>query len=412
MPPGSAMVESRAIVPIVVLPFAAGADADAAARNIAGALTENVTETLMRFAGLGVVSRQTALTYRDRSVDASVIGNELDVRYVVEGSIKRDGSQVTIGVQLVDTADRLQVWSDRFERGEVERSAVQDEIASRIARGLQIAVTFAEASRSMDEHAREATVGDLLIKGMAVHFGGPSRKNVAEELALFEEALRREPDLPPAMLGVGMALTEAAMNSLADDPGRSLDRAEEQLDRVLEKEPASYRAYYWKAMVAKARGRYNEAFDLLSKSIEFNQGLPLSFAQLGDVLTRLGKPAEGLEHILYAIRVSPKDTSVAFFYLFAGTAELELHHEQAAIDWFRRASAIQPGNPTPYKFLAATYALTGNKAEAVKSWDIFRSVSVPPALGQLADKLQREASSGTQPPASRLREGLRLALTL
>jgi tetratricopeptide (TPR) repeat protein len=165
----------------------------------------------------------------------------------------------------------------------VQRSNVQDEIASRIARGLQIAVTFAEASRTTDEHAREPTVGNLLIKGMAVHFGGPSRKNIAEELALFEEALRREPDLPPAMLGVGMALTEAATNSLADDPGRSLDRAEEQLDRALEKEPASYRAYYWKAMVAKARGQYNEALELLSKSLEFNQGLPLSFAQLGDV---------------------------------------------------------------------------------------------------------------------------------
>jgi tetratricopeptide (TPR) repeat protein len=181
---------------------------------------------------------------------------------------------------------------------------------------------------------------------------------------------------------------------------------------VLEKEPASYRAYYWRAMVAKARGRYNDALDLLSKSIEFNQGLALSFAQLGDVLTRLGRPAEGLEHILYAIRVSPKDTSAASFYLFAGTAELELHHEQAAIDWFRRASKVQPGNPTPYKFLAATYALIGNNAAAAKSWDLFRSLSVPPAPGQLADKLEREASSGSQPSASRLREGLRRVLTL
>ncbi|MEA2949328.1 MAG: hypothetical protein QOI40_4658 [Alphaproteobacteria bacterium] len=412
MPRGAAMVESRAIVPIVVLPFAAAAGADSAARNVASALTENITETLTRFAGLGVVSRQTALTYMDRSVDASVIGNELGVRYVVEGSIKSGGSRVDIGVQLIDTADRLQVWSDRFERDEVERSAVQDEIANRIARGLQIAVTFAEASRTTDERARETSVGNLLIKGMAVHFGGPSRKNFAEELALFEEALRREPDLTPAMLGVGMALTEAATNSLADNPGRNLDRAEELLDRVLEKEPASYRAYYWRAMVAKARGRYNDAFDLLSKSIEFNQGLALSSAQLGDVLTRLGRPAEGLEHILYAIRVSPKDTSAASFYLFAGTAELELHHEQAAIDWFRRASKVQPGNPTPYKFLAATYALIGNNAAAAKSWDLFRSLSVPPALGQLADKLDREASRGSQPSASRLREGLRRVLTL
>ena len=164
-------------------------------------------------------------------------------------------------------------------------------------------------------------------------------------------------------------------------------------------------------MVAKARGRYDEARDLISKSIEFNPSLALSFAQLGDILTKLGRPTEGLDHILYAIRVSPKDTSIGFFYIFAGTAELELHHESAAADWFRRAIAVQPGNPTPYKYLAAAYALMGNRTEAADCWAQFRRLSVPPALKQLADKLQPE-SGGGRSPESRLRDGLRIALTL
>lgn len=213
------------------------------------------------------------------------------------------------------------------------------------------------------------------------------------------------------MLGVSMALIQAVLNSLADDPRGSLERAEEQLDRVLAKDPASYRAYYWKALVAKARGRYDEARDLISKSIEFNPSLALSFAQLGDILTKLGRPTEGLDHILYAIRVSPKDTSIGFFYIFAGTAELELHHESTAADWFRRAIAVQPGNPTPYKYLAAAYALMGNRTEAADCWTQFRRLSVPPALKQLADKLQPE-SGGGRSPESRLRDGLRIALTL
>ena len=304
----------------------------------------------------------------------------------------------------------MEIWSDRFEREDVARSTAQDEIAARIARGVQIAVTLAEAGQPGE--AREPTVGNLLVRGLAIHFGGPSRKNITEELALFEEALRREPELPQALLGVSMALTQAALNSLAEDPRGNLDRAEEQLDRVLEKEPASYRAYYWKAMVAKARGRYNEAFDLISKSIEFNPSLPLSFAQLGDILTKLGRPTEGLDHILYAIRVSPKDVSTGFFYLFAGKAELELHHEAAAAEWFRRAIAIQPGNPTSYKYLAATYALIGNKAEATECWAQFRRLSVPPALKQLAEKLQPDIAAGTKSSESRLRDGLRIALTL
>jgi DNA-binding SARP family transcriptional activator/TolB-like protein/Tfp pilus assembly protein PilF len=407
----TAMVETRGAVPIVLLPFTSS---DAATANLAKSLTENVNDTLSRFAGLGVISQQTALGYGGRRVDAAAIGNELGVRYVVEGRIKSEGSRTSINVQLVDTANRLEIWSDRFERDDIDRSATQDEIAARIARGVQIAVTLAEAGQrqSAETRGQEPSVGSLLVRGLAIHFGGPSRNNVAEELALFEEALRREPELPQAMLGVGMALTQAALNSLADDPRGSLDRAEKQLDRVLEKEPASYRAYYWKALVAKARGRYNEAYDLISKSIEFNPSLPLSFAQLGDILTRLERPTEGLDHILHAIRVSPKDTSTALFYLFAGTAELELHHERAAADWFRRAIAVQPANPTPYKYLAAAYALMGNRTEAADSWNQFRRLSVPPALKELADKLQPETVSGAKSPESRLRDGLRIALTL
>ena len=407
----TAMVENRGIVPILLLPFASGDGADAAIRNIALSLTENLNDALSRFGGLGIVSHQTALAYEHRRMDVSAIGNELGVRYVVEGRIKREGPRTSINVQLVDTANRLEVWSDRFERDDVDRSPAQDEIAARIARGVQIAVMLAEAGRPAEERAREPTVGGLLVRGLAIHFGGPSRKNVAEELALFEEALRREPELPQAMLGVSMALIQAVLNSLADDPRGSLERAEEQLDRVLAKDPASYRAYYWKALVAKARSRYDEARDLISKSIEFNPSLALSFAQLGDILTKLGRPTEGLDHILYAICVSPKDTSIGFFYIFAGTAELELHHESAAADWFRRAIAVQPGNPTPYKYLAAAYALMGNRTEAADCWTQFRRLSVPPALKQLADKLQPE-SGGGRSPESRLRDGLRIALTL
>ena len=408
----TAMVESRGAVPILLLPIASSDSADPAIRNLASSLTENLNDALSRFGGLGAISHQTSLGYGARRVDVSTIGNELGVRYVVGGRIRSEGPRTIINVQLVDTANRMEIWSDRFEREDVARSTAQDEIAARIARGVQIAVTLAEAGQTPEPREREPTVGNLLVRGLAIHFGGPSRKNITEELALFEEALRREPELPQALLGVSMALTQAALNSLAEDSRGNLDRAEEQLDRVLEKEPASYRAYYWKAMVAKARGRYNEAFDLISKSIEFNPSLPLSFAQLGDILTKLGRPTEGLDHILYAIRVSPKDVSTGFFYLFAGKAELELHHEAAAAEWFRRAIAIQPGNPTSYKYLAATYALMGNKAEATECWAQFRRLSVPPALKQLAEKLQPDIAAGTKSSESRLRDGLRIALTL
>jgi TolB-like protein len=143
----TAMVESRGAVPILLLPIASSDSADPAIRNLASSLTENLNDALSRFGGLGVISHQTSLGYGARRVDVSTIGNELGVRYVVGGRIRSEGPRTIINVQLVDTANRMEIWSDRFEREDVARSTAQDEITARIARGVQIAVTLAEAGQ-------------------------------------------------------------------------------------------------------------------------------------------------------------------------------------------------------------------------------------------------------------------------
>jgi tetratricopeptide (TPR) repeat protein len=210
------------------------------------------------------------------------------------------------------------------------------------------------------------------------------------------------------MIGVAMSLTSAVLNSLSAHPEADLDRADELLDRAMQTDPNSYRVYFWKGLVFQARRNYDAAYEMLSKSIDIYPAAPYAHAHLGDVLVKLGRPQEGLEHIRLAIRLSPKDPFAGQFYISAAEAELELHHEDAAIEWLQSAIASEPHNPNPYKYLAATYALLGDKADAARYWDEFRKLSVAPGVSRIVDRVKAVVASSAPHAHSRLIQGLSL----
>jgi TolB-like protein/DNA-binding SARP family transcriptional activator len=401
-------IAANGVISIVVLPFTTD-DVPGANQKMADGITDDLINVLSRSGMLRVISRQTAFTYQGHAVDAGAVGAELGVRYVVEGSVKYAGSRFAINVDLVDTADRLQVWADRIEWDTSDQLTARDELAMRIANELRIEATVAEGARAAQNHAAEPDVDALLTEGLAIHYRGVSRENLAEERALFEEALRREPDLQPAAIAVAMSLTTAVQNSLSDYPDADLNRADELLDRAMQIDPNSYRVYFWKGLVFKARRNFQAAYELLSKAIDINPSATYAHAHLGDVLVKLGRPQEGLDHIHFAIRLSPKDPISASFYISAAEAELELHHDEAAIDWLQRAIAAQPRNPSSYKYLAAAYALLGNKVDAARNWDEFRKLSVAPGLDRVVTRVKSVLATSVPRAPSRLIQGLALA---
>jgi adenylate cyclase len=169
--------------------------------------------------------------------------------------------------------------------------------------------------------------------------------------------------------------------------------------------------YYWKGVLYAASGDYEAALRSLSKCIDINPSATYAHAEIAKVLTRLGRPQEGLDDIQYAMRLSPKDPAIGLFYVIAGQAELELRHDQAAVEWFRRAIAAQPRNPSGYLSLAATYALMGDTRSAAKYWGDFRELSAPGSRDQLITRLKSDLPAGVRDTGSRLDKGLRLVPT-
>jgi TolB-like protein/DNA-binding SARP family transcriptional activator/Flp pilus assembly protein TadD len=399
---------ARGITAIMVWPFTGFSGGDDADQHLADAITDDVIDNLSRFPELRVISRMTAFSYRGRNADAAEIGSDLGVRYIVEGSVRSLGTGLRVNVELVDAATRLQVWGDHFERDEVQRSTVQDEIVSRVARELEVGVASARSQRAAHEDAGEPEVADLIAKGLMAQYRGAQAETLNEARGYYQAALDRDPDLVPALVGVAVPDIMGSIN-LVYDSGPSLKRAATFLDRAEKHDPDSPLVNYWIGMIRKARGQYRGALYSLYRALELNPSYTPAYAQTASVLTLMGRAPEAMSPVAYAMRLSPNDPTMSVWTLVAGMAELENGHDSAALEWLRRSAELAPNNPNTHRCLAATYALLGDKANAIKQVAEFKRLSAQAATQRTRDQKFMASGEGT---LRRLFQGLRIALAL
>ena len=209
-----------AITPIAVLPFVPYGESAGSMQLTADMITDDLVNMLSRVPGLRVISRQTSRSYQGQSVDVAVIGRELGVRYVLEGSVRRNDDKLRINVELVEAESRLQAWSGRIERAEADREGVLDEIVGRLARELQFEVAHAEGQRS----SRKPGVEELIFKGWAALYGAatPGAATFRKAEAYFTRALERDPDNVRAR--IGLPDTTCRSSSMRPMPHRTWPR--------------------------------------------------------------------------------------------------------------------------------------------------------------------------------------------
>ena len=216
-PPGEAVHLS-----IVVLPFA-NLSGDPSQDYFADGITENLTTDLSRLRGSFVIARNTAFTFKGKSVDAKEIGKELGVRYVLEGSVQRDQNQVRVNAQLVDTASGGHLWAERFDKPLSNLFSMQDEIVASLASQLGAELITNEARRA--ERTPNPDSMDLYFQGMSWFNKGRGTENMAEARGFFERALALDPDNLDALLGT-VAVDHAGRRWLSDGrPARAFRRS-------------------------------------------------------------------------------------------------------------------------------------------------------------------------------------------
>src|SRR6516225_9180806 len=192
---------------LVVLPFA-NLNNDPEQDYFADAITTDLTTDLARMPGALVIGRGTAFTYKNKQVDLKTLGKDLGIRWAVQGAVRRAGDQVRVNVSLTDLQTAHDVWSDRFDGDRTNIPVLQDQITARLARSLNINLIQAESRRSEADRSRSPDAVDFNMRGWTKSFEPLSKIQNAQAKALFDSALRLDPDNVDAMIGKSRCLAD------------------------------------------------------------------------------------------------------------------------------------------------------------------------------------------------------------
>jgi TolB-like protein/DNA-binding winged helix-turn-helix (wHTH) protein len=340
---------------IVVLPFA-NLTNDPGQQYFADAVTEDLTTDLSRIAGMFVIARNTAFTYRDKPVDAKQIGRELGVRYALEGSVQRSSNRLRITAQLIDAETGGHLWAERFDRDTSDLFALQNEITGQIAAALSLEMVSAEATRPT-EHLE---VLDYIFQARAANNKGPGHDMFVDAISLYEHALALDPLSVEALAGLGGSLAARVMLGFADSPTVDLERGERVITQALAISPHNPPAHYAKAIWLKAQGRCEEAIPEFEMLIALNRNSVGALANLGQCKIFTGSMDEGIALQEQVIRLSPRDPFNGNPYDAIGFAHLLQSRTDEAIVWLEKGCNLSPRLSFPHAHLASAYALKGD----------------------------------------------------
>jgi TolB-like protein len=355
---------------IVVLPFTNLSD-DPGQQYFADGITEDLTTDLSRLPHMSVISRNTAFTYRYRQIDTRQIGAELGTRYVLQGSVRRSGNKARVSVQLIDAAMDTHLWAERFDCETGDHFALQNEITGRIASELNTELIAAEAARPTDH----PDVLDYIFRGRAVRLRSNSRDVHTQAVGMFERALALDPRSVEAQSLLASALAMRMLDGVTDSEAADLARAEGLVTRALAASPRSPTAHMAKGDVLRARGRSPEAIAEYETVLAINRNDADALDFLADCELLRGSMGEVVTLEERAIRISPHDPRLGYFYLRIGQAHLLQSRTDEAIPWLERARRAVPELPFPHALLASVYGLSGQTERAAAEFAEARRLS-------------------------------------
>jgi TolB-like protein/class 3 adenylate cyclase/Flp pilus assembly protein TadD len=362
--PASASAPEKSAAPrlsIVVLPFA-NIGGDSEQDHFVDGVTESLTTDLSRIRGAFVIGRNTAFTYKGKAVDLKQIGRELNVRYVLEGSVQRGGNRMRVNVQLIDAETGNHLWAERFDKPLADLFDMQDEIVARLAGALNDQLFVAEARRA--EKVPNPDSMDLYFQGLAWFNKGLTPDGLAQARGFFDRALVADPDNIEALIGSAWADVADGANLSVRDPTAAFAAAEAKLTKALSSVPDHARAHMSLGFVDIRTKRAAEGIAEFEHALALDRNLADAHSGIGFGKIFIGRAEETEAHVAEALRLSPRDTLAYVWMTRAGIAKYLLGSLDQAVAWVRRAIEANRNYPLPYFVLGAAVAQLGRLDEA------------------------------------------------
>jgi TolB-like protein/class 3 adenylate cyclase len=346
---------------IVVLPFA-NLSRDPEQDYFVDGVTESLTTDLSRISGSFVIGRHTAFTYKGKGVDLKQVGRELNVRYVLEGSVQRGGDRLRVNVQLIAAETGTHVWAERFDKPIADLFDMQDEIVSRLANTLNAQLVEAEARRA--EHSLHPDAMDLYFLGRTSFNKGQTLENLTQAHGFFERALALDPGNVEALVGTAVVDCSIGGSFLTDDRTARFAAAEAASTKALSVAPDFAVAHLALGVVHVLTNHAAEGIAECEQALALDRNLAEAHACIGWAKFLLGRGAETEVHIHEALRLSPRDIGAFRWMMFVGIAKSQLGADAEAVVWLRRSIDANRNMPYTHFNLAAALALLGRLDEA------------------------------------------------
>ena len=363
-------------------------------------ISEDIITELSNITGLWVLTRSAVLAFRDKSVSASEVGQQLKAAYVLEGSLRRAGERLRITARLVETKTARSVWAGRYDSQLADVFAIQDEIAQNIARALQLILTEQEKRAIGKVPTSNMLAYEFYLRGRRF-FHQFSRKGFEYARQMFARAIETDPNYARAHAGladccsslyINWEATQAnleeadreSLKALELDPEsaeahasrglavslrKAYDEAAREFETAIRLNPKLFEAYYFYARTLFAQGKLPEAARLFEQACQVDPEDYQSPVLLAMVYKGLGRNAEahaayqqGLRIVEKHLELNPDD--VRALYLGAG-ALCQLGQRERSAQWARQALATDPDDPGVLYNVACVYALLGLPEDSV-----------------------------------------------
>lgn len=368
-------------VSIAVLPFE-NLSGDPGQDYFADGVTDDLITDLSQLSGLLVIARNSVFKYKKMDIPPQQIGEELGVRYLLEGSIRRAAGRVRINAKLIESRSGHHVWAERYDRELTDVFALQDEVVERIVVALKVEVTQRE--REQLDRRRETTpeAYDMFLRGQQKYLQF-SRETNLEAREFFLRATELDPGYARAWAIAANTHLTTISASWSPSPEKTIRQAKALALKALELDPTVREVHFALGSAYLRERDFDKALASTSRSIEIDPNYADGHAQLSWILNYMGRPAEGLPSIGKAMRLHPH---YSYFYeAILGQAYFHLARFDEAAAILERSVERNPEFNFARQYLAATYGRMGRIEDA--EWQISEIIAAVPEYSVEHQKL-------------------------
>ncbi len=341
---------------VAVLPFN-NMSGDPDQDYFADGITEDIITELSRYPDLFVIARNSSFTYKGQPVRLQTVGEELGVYYVVEGSIRKAGNRVRVTVQLIEAATENHIWAERYDRELTDIFEIQDELTQAIAGALPARLQAADIERVKRKPPQHMAAYDYVLRSKILHHIGTREAN-SEALESLNKAIEIDPGFAQAYAWKACTLRQAVIREYADEPEVAGAQRIENAEKALALDENDMECLRILCEINMEQRERDQAEQFHNRAFAMNPNDPRMLAQRGELMTWMGRHAEGIEWVQKAMRLDPMGAS-SFAHLL-GRALLAQRQYEKALRAYRQISVPRYSH---HADMAACHAQQGNTSE-------------------------------------------------